>query len=406
MVDKIKVPEKHYLGMIKRQSDELPLGFMTPWGEDSSAKKRIATVDSWASQGNRYNATSKVEAQVIDNVPLSGFKFTASIRNSGYGGYDKWRIEDPRGFELEITSGNLASLMSVGMIDRGEIIDQCVWGRQGANNILLSTATDEYKEAVKNTQVFNSSASWSDVKLGDTITLQNTITGIWLGRQYPIYQGYSEHVDQNLSKDHIVNDNKMVHVIYTPNGVESARKYLNKINQLHLIASPKLSGITHCDTPLTRAQAELLANQYLTSDSTEICSSTYRDELDLSFGKAKYTLDLLPLNINSSSDLDALLKSKSADVFVMTDNETFGKLSNNNHWGRTNNAKQYIIRKHDTQSLAKNELREFLSRDNGYYRNSWQYVQIEYDFDKGDKFYNLQLTATTAEGNILKRLIK
>ena len=78
--DTVKIPTKHYVGMVKRANDTLPLGFMTPYGEDAAAKKRMATVDSWAGQGY-YGNTNKIEAQTIDNVPLSGFRLTSSIRS-------------------------------------------------------------------------------------------------------------------------------------------------------------------------------------------------------------------------------------------------------------------------------------------------------------------------------------
>jgi hypothetical protein len=107
VVDKnIKIPEKHYVGMVKRQTEKIPLGFITPWGNDAAALKRIATVDSWAKQGHYGNKA--LPAMTIDNVPMNGFRMTTDIRSSSYGGVDKWRIEDPRGFELEITSHNLA----------------------------------------------------------------------------------------------------------------------------------------------------------------------------------------------------------------------------------------------------------------------------------------------------------
>ena len=48
-VQNVKIPAKHYVGMVKRQHDDLPLGFITPWGEDAAAQKRIATVNNWES---------------------------------------------------------------------------------------------------------------------------------------------------------------------------------------------------------------------------------------------------------------------------------------------------------------------------------------------------------------------
>lgn len=395
------VPEKHYVGMVKRIGDELPLGFMTPWGEDAAAKKRMATVDTWARQSNYYNTSTKVEAQIIDNTPLSGFKFTSSIRNSGYGGHDKWRIEDPRGFELEITSGNLATLMSVGMIDRGEINDQCVWGRQGANNILLSTATDEYKKAVNNTQVFNASASWVDVKLGDTVTLQNTITGVWLGRQYPIYSDRWGK-EAALGPNEINHDTKMMHVIYVEGGASSS--YQEQTDALHLISNPKLSSIQASKSPLTRSQAELLANQYLTSNLTELVSTSTKTLLAMSFGKAKFTLDKVPLLVSNTVELAEMVHYDCDNVYITLKDGNFGLVKKVNHWGK--NAHGYDIILYDIVSLANNELRTRYVYRNDRYCCGYQPDHIEYNFNSIDNFCNLQLTATTAEGNIIQHMIR
>ena len=77
--DNVKIPAKHYVGMVKRDTEKLPLGFITPWGDDAAAVKRMATVDQWSKQGYRSTA---LEPLVIDNVPMSGFKMTTDIRSS------------------------------------------------------------------------------------------------------------------------------------------------------------------------------------------------------------------------------------------------------------------------------------------------------------------------------------
>jgi len=46
MKENIKIPAKHYVGLVKRKNSKLPIGFMTPWGEDTAAKNRMASVDT------------------------------------------------------------------------------------------------------------------------------------------------------------------------------------------------------------------------------------------------------------------------------------------------------------------------------------------------------------------------
>ena len=140
MPELVKIPAKHYVGLAFRDKSKLPLAFMTPHGTDAASAKRMKSVDSWCNTS--YNKKNDIKPMIMDNVPMTGFAITKDIRTTNYGGLDHWRIEDPRGFELEISSGNLAQLISVGTIENGVFMDSCVWARSGSNNILLSTSTE------------------------------------------------------------------------------------------------------------------------------------------------------------------------------------------------------------------------------------------------------------------------
>lgn len=63
---------------------------------------------------------------IVDNVVLEGFRIQRMVGR--YGTSNKlWRILDPRGFELEITSGNMEDLLMSGVVDKGLIIGPCIW---------------------------------------------------------------------------------------------------------------------------------------------------------------------------------------------------------------------------------------------------------------------------------------
>ena len=177
---KIKIPTKHYCGMQKRGDDDLPLGFITPYGTDQAAKNRIDTVDKWA-RGWRGN--NNLPATVLNNTPMAGFKLSDTIkRTSSWGrGNVVWRIDDPRGFELEITNNNLMQIMLCAMVVDAEIICPCVWGREGAENVLIPTDSQLYKDAMLNTERQKKTVSTRDVKPGNTIVLQNGVKGKYLG---------------------------------------------------------------------------------------------------------------------------------------------------------------------------------------------------------------------------------
>lgn len=69
---------------------------------------------------------TELQPIIIDNVPLEGFRIQHSV--SRYGTSNKlWRVLDPRGFELEITTGTMEDLVMGGVIDKGLIVGPCIW---------------------------------------------------------------------------------------------------------------------------------------------------------------------------------------------------------------------------------------------------------------------------------------
>ena len=396
--DNIKIPDKHYVGMVKHGNNTLPLGFMTPWGSDAAGIKRMSTVDHWVSGHSRWASSKSPESITIDNLPLSGFKLTSKFRTGGAGSCDHWRVEDPRGFELEISSDNLAELLSIGMVDRGEIIDECVWARIGGNNVLLSTATQKYKDAVENTVVANSSASWKDVKLGNTIVLQNNTRGIWLGRMHMIDRVTVHRAADKIGPSEIVISEKTVHVIYVQDN--KGLRNLNRYSQaLHLIANPKLSKIVDNSSTLTNAAAELLANQLLVDNACYLMRTTHSSLLMLTFGKPKattdYSLERIPKQISNSKELDVHSRTKidDASVFVEKEDGTMGMIRP----GRDDN---YMVYYHSLTELSQ-------QLDPSTWKNIRGFVEKSelYTWSPTDKIFNLSLNVSTKSGNALERLL-
>jgi len=187
----IKIPEKVYIGFQGRRSqDEVPLGFMTPYTDDQAGANRRATVDQWA---RGYGREKTFNSVILENKPMVGFKIGRAIRrHRSWGGNASYvRIEDPRGFELEISIENLVMCMVDNIIDNGEIMAECVWGRDGNRNILLPTNSEPYKDSVATTAAVSAAISLRDVKLGDEIVLVTGETGIYCGAMYAIerYRG-------------------------------------------------------------------------------------------------------------------------------------------------------------------------------------------------------------------------
>lgn len=185
-LSKIKIPTQVYVGFQGRRSeDEVPLGFMTPYDTTQAGLKRQATVDSWADCGDEKTFNSVV----LDNVPMIGFKLGRAIRRQReWGGNSTYvRIEDPRGFELEITIENMVMMMSHNIIEDGEIMQECVWGREGTKNILLPINSEPYMDSLDTTRRLASKLSLKDVKAGDKIRLVTGEVGYYYGSLYPVF---------------------------------------------------------------------------------------------------------------------------------------------------------------------------------------------------------------------------
>jgi len=398
----IKIPAKHYVGMVKRSTEKIPLGFITPWGEDSAAKKRIATVDSWARQG--YNSKA-LEPMIIENVPMNGFKMTTDIRSSSYGGSDKWRIEDPRGFELEITSPNLAQLLSVGMIDRGEIMDTCVWARAGQQNVLLSTSTDEYKSAVKNTEVAAMTADWKNVKIGNTVLLQNNVTGVWLGRMFGLSYYESYRADREKTNLLTVSD-KSMHVIYIK---EADKTYKHK---LLLISSPKLAAITDTAT-MSELESEALVNQLIHDSTCNVESSGYRSFIALTIGSPKLgenaTLSLKPVNVSSPEAMENLIYYKSKHNVYMKSNLHLKKIRSSKNY--QTNKTEFTCYDYSMDAFKEHKLIQvgsMQSNGTGYWNRYevWTHHSHAYHFKPDDEFFAAVVTINTKAGSTIEAYVK
>ena len=73
-----------------------------------------------------YQVADHLQPKIIENTPMNGFKIQKCIsRNTSNN--KLWRILDPRGFELEMSSQDLETLIFNSTIINGEIQGKCMW---------------------------------------------------------------------------------------------------------------------------------------------------------------------------------------------------------------------------------------------------------------------------------------
>jgi hypothetical protein len=199
----IQIPQQHYVGFTI-QVDSIPLGYMTPEGKDATAKKRKQKIDIYCLNANKSSSSSlnpSANTRIIDNKPMLGFKLSKSTKKTrGWGkGEVMWRIEDPRGFELDISSRNLMQILSCCTCENGEILEKCVWGRLASENILIPVSSGVYKNARENTDRLTKRTHATSVKSGNRVMLRNGIEGIFLGKFFPLVDVRNVHQTFSIS---------------------------------------------------------------------------------------------------------------------------------------------------------------------------------------------------------------
>lgn len=188
----ITIPKQHYIGLKRQYNNETPLAFLTPYDDHNSKtfEKRQSTVDRWARDTRReYDSTTKkyndllpLDPRIVDNELFEGYKIAEEVRRTYWGGGNVvWRMVDPRGWEFEISSSNLARILDCATISNGVIQGKCIIGRDKAQNVLLPENSEPYQQAVVNTSRADKKVSIKDVTPGDIVVLKDGRQGMYLG---------------------------------------------------------------------------------------------------------------------------------------------------------------------------------------------------------------------------------
>ena len=166
----LKIHDK--LWYVKRTNEDL--AYMTYYKEDKAFEKRKETGTSWA--------RSSEEGVVCDNTPQEGFIVGQSV--SRYFTSNKlFRVMDPRGFEVEIPTDNLAMLLQSCTITNSVVQEKCVWGREGSNHILLNEGSEPYKAAMENMdKLAHEALKPKDHVVGDVLKTLDSWLFLYLGR--------------------------------------------------------------------------------------------------------------------------------------------------------------------------------------------------------------------------------
>ena len=214
----IHIPTHIVLGFQKRDSrgniladedKEHVLGFAT-YRDEKGLLKSENSFNGWRD--------TDVAPLTFENIPTEGFRIAGSVRRSGgnFGSNRSLiRIDDPRGFQLELNVDRLIEILYGCTLEKGEIRSTCVWAWDRQELVLVPTIIDLYKEAIDNTLRKNIKISLKDVKVGNTIQLENGTIGMYCGNQNYVENiwNHDDIVEFNLKKAYFIikEDKEIIH---------------------------------------------------------------------------------------------------------------------------------------------------------------------------------------------------
>lgn len=162
------IPKKIFVGYDPASGELLPLGKMCPIGPSSGERSKVKAINNTKPVTGEYN-----------NIPMPGFTVSGICRSVD----SSWTIIDPRGFTAIITNDNLMRLMKSSILSDGLITDECVWVRNDSSVVmeLISTNDLNYQKFVTNTDEIENRTRTAEIAIGNSIRLQNNISGVYYG---------------------------------------------------------------------------------------------------------------------------------------------------------------------------------------------------------------------------------
>ena len=207
----------------------------------ANVKKMQATGRSWAKKSNALNPNLE-SGTIIDNTPTKNIYVGCSV--SRWSTSNKlFRVTDPRGFTIEIPTDKLATLLHHTTVVKGVVQEECVWGKEGNNHILLPVNSEPYRLSREQQNVLdNELISIKDIKVGDWVKFFGGDTEYYFfgrvkltwnvrGRRSRYYYNWRsrEQKEEEYTDWHEIEDNKYVNLFlrfhkYNDEGIFYAEK--------------------------------------------------------------------------------------------------------------------------------------------------------------------------------------
>lgn len=160
------------LWYVRRGNEDL--AYMTYYEENKAFESRRETGLSWA---------RAKEGITIPNDPIKGHVISESV--SRWSTSNKlFRVIDPRGFVVEVPTGNISTLLKYTTVINGTIQEDCVWGREGSNHILLPKGSEPYRLSTTQTEIMLHKVPTKNLPLKSIVKfhVEDTCEYVYLGR--------------------------------------------------------------------------------------------------------------------------------------------------------------------------------------------------------------------------------
>ncbi len=151
-------------------------------GHTGSSKSGIIEAHFLSDTATKTQIQKHKKMDEFENIPYPGFTLLKTSRHT-YAGESYWKLFDPRGYEVSISSTNLEKILHTSGITEGLIQEKCVWARRdkGTTVFLMTVNDPEYLQTVENTTLLENKVSLRDVSIGDKVLCQNGNIGIYYG---------------------------------------------------------------------------------------------------------------------------------------------------------------------------------------------------------------------------------
>ena len=186
----IKIHDTMYVGFQRNVHGSMPIALITPYLTTKAGEKQRDNIDNWSKWNN--GGKEPLNPLTIENKAMIGFRISRAQRNSGWHmNAESIRVEDPRGFEVPITLANMIMLTDNNLLENGEILRECIWGRDGNTNVLLPVNSIPYSQAFTNTERQKTHVDVRKLQRGDHVVLKNGVSGRYLGKLHSLVESYA-----------------------------------------------------------------------------------------------------------------------------------------------------------------------------------------------------------------------